>query len=328
MKHLLFGYRTLVACAFGLPLAASAQTVFDDTFNNGSTVNGATATPTVNSTSYQVASTKNSSSTINPGDLMMTYPSTSSGIAEIQALFTTTPITLVGIGDSLSYSVTFKDTSGLLPAGSSFLSGGLYNSGGNAPVPSGGLAASGIGAGTGFTTGNAQNWLGYIGRINGNGNSSVIATRPAQSGAINNVAQDLIGNNFSATGGYNTPAGTTLHSKTSTVGTLTVGDTFVYNVTYVLSAAGTLTISDSLTDSTLGSSLFTDSSTATGANLVTTTFDGLAFGDRTSVAGAANTMDISEISVIANLGAVPEPSTFALMGVGALAVGLYRRSRK
>ena len=308
----------VAALSLAVPMAVFGDTVFDDTFGSGSTLNTANTTPSGgNSTGYQVASTKSASSSLNPGDLQMSFASTSSGLAELQALFTTSPVTLASVGDSITLSITFKDTSGLLIGGSSFLSGGLYNSGGAGPVASGGLAASGL-AGTALPTGNAAGWNGYIGRINGNGNSSQIALRAAQVGATNNAAQDLVGNGFSTTGGYHNPTGTALHSATSAVGTLTTGDTFNYTLSYTLSAAGTLTIADSLTDTTLSSLLFSDSATATGASLLTTTFDGLAFGDRTATTGVANTIDFNEILITDNIQSVPEPSTLAVAAVGGL----------
>jgi hypothetical protein len=323
-----------LALAASFPVIAEAQTtVFSDNFGSGSTLDGATATPTANSTSYQVASTKvaTGSSLVGPGDLKLTFPSTSSGIAEIQAVFTTTPVSLVTVGDTVTLSVVFTDTSGIFPvvgpSGSSFLSEGLYNSGGVAPVPNGGLANSGIGTGTTFATGHAQNWLGYIGRVNGLNNNSVIDTRPAQSGA-NNVSQELIGANFSSSGGYANPV--QLHAKASSALSVSTGDLLAFTIQYTLSAAGTITIADTLTDQTTATQLFTDSASASGANFLTANFDALAFGYRSATNnGAALTMDISQITVTDTIQPVPEPGTLALMGIGAAAAfGYYRRQRK
>jgi hypothetical protein len=235
------------------------------------------------------------------------------------------------VGDTITLTVDFADTSGIFPAlsiasGSSFLSGGLYNSGTVAPVPSGGLAASGIGTGTTYATGYAQNWVGYIGRINGASANSVIDTRPAQSGA-NNVSQELIGANFSTSGGYANPG--QLHSKASSALTVTTGDLLAYTIQMTLSAAGTLTIADTLTDQTTSSQLFTDSTTATGATLLTTTFDALAFGYRSATNnGAALTMDISQITVTDSIQSVPEPGIAVLIGSGLTLVAVVFRRRQ
>jgi hypothetical protein len=328
MKHI--QSLTILALASSFPLAGLAQTtIFNDSFNAGSTLNTANTAPTATSTGYQIASTKSTSgSLLNPGDLKLNFASTSSGIAEIQALFTTSPISLSAVGDSITLNVTFAATSGILVGSSSFIAGGLYNSGGIAPISGGNLANGGTSSNlVTYASGGAQNWLGYVGRINGTGNS-LIATRPAQTaaGGLNNTVQDLIGNSFSASGGYNNPAGASLHSKSSTAGALATTDSFQYTLSYTLGATG-LTIADSLTDLTTTASLFSDSTTASGANEIATTFDGFAFGDRAATAGAANTVDISNINITSNVQPVPEPTSIALLSGGAILGLLMRRKR-
>ncbi len=304
-------------------------TVFSDAFGAGSTLDGANTTPTATSTGYQIASTKSTTgSSIGAGDLKVTFGSTSSGIAEIQALFSTSPISLTSVGDFVDLNITFTDTSGLLPGASSFIAGGLYNSAGSAPVNNGQLASSGIG-GTTFPNGNAANWAGYVGLIRPTtGSSSAIVTRPVQLGtaATPNTVQELIGNNFSASGGYNNPAGTSLHSQAAAVA-LTTGAIYKYDFKVTLGAGNTLTVADTLTTADGLTTLFADSGTASGTNVIATSFDGLAFGDRSGTAGSANTVDISQITVTDNMSA-PEPGVLALSGLGALVLAAARRFRK
>ncbi len=304
-------------------------TVFSDNFSS-STLNTANTTPTATSTGYQIASTKSTTgSALSAGDFKITFGSTSSGIAEFQGLFTSTPVSLTTVGQFIDYKITFADTSGLLPGASSFIAGGLYNSGGSAPVNNGQLASSGIGSmTTTFPTGNAANWAGYVGIIRPSTTSSTIVTRPVQQGtaATPNTDQELIGNSFSTTGGYNNPAGTTLHSLAGSVA-LATGATYNYDFRITLSATGTLTVADSLTSSDGSTTLFSDTSTATGANLLTTSFDGFAFGDRAGTAGTANTMDISQIIVTDNI-AVPEPTVMALSGLSVIGLAAFRRFRR
>src|ERR1041385_1123180 len=140
MKHL---HPTLLPLAgicgvalFCAPMVSSAQnTVFDDTFNAGSTLNSAPSLPTANSTSYQAGSgVAGSSSSIGSGDLHLGLPSSTSALAEFQAIFSGAPISLGTIGDYLDLSITFTGTGILNESAGSTLNIGLFNSGGVAPL--------------------------------------------------------------------------------------------------------------------------------------------------------------------------------------------------
>jgi hypothetical protein len=79
-----------------------------------------------------------------------------------------------------------------------------------------------------------------------------------------------------------------------------------------------------------GTQLYTQSGTATGGNLLTTTFDGLSFGLRSVVTtgstSAIPVMDINSISVTATV--VPEPtSTVAIVSSVGMAALMLRRRR-
>src|SRR6185312_7486756 len=170
-KLLLIG----VASALSSMISAQAKTViFSDTFAT-STLNG-TSTPVGSSpataTSYDVATTKNGTTcAINPNDLLLKLSGgTTAGYIELQAIFSTTPVQLVNVGDNINLTVTFTNTSGTLLSGGagSVIDVGLYNSGGALPV-AGTLNNAGLGSTTAHLTGNCQDWQGYVGQINYNG---------------------------------------------------------------------------------------------------------------------------------------------------------------
>src|ERR1039457_4592460 len=100
------------------PFAATAQTnLFNDTFTAGSTINATSpANPTTNSAAYEEISSKTwvpNPPTIASRDLKFGIGSTTSGSAELQALFATNAVALTQLGDYLQMVVTFTNTSGL-----------------------------------------------------------------------------------------------------------------------------------------------------------------------------------------------------------------------
>src|ERR1700749_755218 len=80
--------------------AVAQTTIFSDTFGNGSTVQTTPSIPTANSTTYEFfqQGATPATPTIGPGDLHLAGRSTSSVLAEAQALFTASPVTLANIG--------------------------------------------------------------------------------------------------------------------------------------------------------------------------------------------------------------------------------------
>src|ERR1700728_3463629 len=99
--------------AAAFPRASTAAVVFNDTFNNGSTVytGGIYPTPTVNSTAYAAASNKTGTATISSGSLALTAPSSSSDMTETQALFASpsAPVLLQSVGDTIEMTGVFTD---------------------------------------------------------------------------------------------------------------------------------------------------------------------------------------------------------------------------
>ena len=199
------------------PLVSTAQfVVFTDNFNSGSTTNkvsNPSGTPFASFTSYDVAATKTEvkNTTVTPGDLRIGLDAgTSSGLIEVQALFTKAPVTLVNIGDSISLTYTFKIANPFMTT-SAYIGQGLYYSGGQPPV-AGALNNSGLNgtAGSAFATGNAQLWQGIISRFF-SGAASPIISRPPQTGTGTTSAnQSLIG--AGVTGGFANPGATTIGS--------------------------------------------------------------------------------------------------------------------
>lgn len=328
------------AIAFTTPLVSMGQTtIFSDDFSNGSTLNGTSTpggTPTASSTSYDIAATKAATTgpAIAAGDLTLKLNSTTTGgFLEAQALFTSTPVTLTTMGDYINLTYVFKNTSGTVLAGgaSSYIFNGLYNSGGSAPV-AGALNNSGLNitAASAYATGNAANWRGFVGRTAASTGNNQLYTRPIQNGAGTTSAnQDLIGNNLGG-GAYNNPTGALLNQAASTV-TLTADAIYTVSYQLTLSDVGTLAITNTLYagNGTAGTVLSSQGITVAGANLLTTTFDGLAIGLRNSGTSFNPTMDISQITITGSIQPVPEPSIFALAGLGMLGfTWMYRRPRR
>ena len=213
--------------------------------------------------------------------------------------------------------MTFTDTGEFLTTANGTLNAGLYNSGGIGPLAGG--VNNENSANTDHATGGVQNWVGYVGQITTN--HSYINLRTAQTGTGNNN-QDLVfggvGAVASTTKGYNNPA-SSLGNNTSTGTFLTQNGQYTMVLTYELTGANTLVITNSLysgTD-TSGTQLSEFDDTASGANFLTNSFDGFGFGFYANKT-QNSAIDVNQIVVTDSIQAVPEPSTFALAGLGLL----------
>lgn len=305
-----------------------AATVFQDTFNGGSTLNpGTYPTPTATSTGYNILSTKAATTgpTLSTGQLRLSLnAATTSGVVETQAL--TPDATLSAAGDVLRYTVTFVNTSDLLTAGtSSAFYAGIYNSGGSAPYV---LNNSGLNttAGSAFATGGAFGWQGYVARIAPTGGTAQIYTRPAQNGTdTSSQNQDVVGNN--AGGGlYDSPAGSSLSSTSSTLGALVNGDTYTFQLAVTLNGDASQTFESSLYSgaSATGTPLWTQS--GSDSSPLATTYNAIAIGYRNSGTSLNPVIGVQSVSL--DVAAVPEPSGLALLGLGVAATRCLAMRRK
>jgi pectin methylesterase-like acyl-CoA thioesterase len=298
----LFGLISMLAT----PLVAIGQTViFNDTFNGNSTLNGTSTpggTPSASYTSYDVASTKTGSCSTNANFLRVKLSSgTTAGYLELQAMFVSTPVHLVNVGDSINLTFPFTNSAGTLLAGGSgsVIDVGLFNSGGNAPL-AGSLNGAGLSGSTTYALGNCQNWQGYVASINYNGASSSVYTRPVQTGTTS-ANQDLL---FSGagTGLFTNPKGTQIGSTITSGVTLISGAKYTLSFTALLSAAQTVTIINNLYDSS-GTLISAQTNATTGGNTYTNYsnyYDGLAIGLANKGTSLNPTMDISRITISTN----------------------------
>jgi hypothetical protein len=321
--------------------------VFDDTFNDGSTVGSAsqsysnTATPTSDSTNYDIASgkqaTSSTSGTIpNGGPLKIITVSSTSAITQAAAIFTSTPVILQNVGDEIQLSLTFTNT--LAVDTSSFSSAalylGLYSSGGATPYNNMENGSSSVNTITGLNntqindnTGGTQNWNGFETDYFG-GSKPKIYNRPAQTaGSANNTDQALVGTG--QTGGYPT-AGTqaTYVSQSSTEAYLTAGSVYTDEITITLSslAPNTYTLTQAIYNgsSDAGTEIGTTTSGTLAALASGVGFDGLAIGYRETAGGTGEELDVNSVEVSTN---VPEPASIGLLGLAGSAL-MARRRRK
>ena len=297
--------------AIGLLLATAsltrAATVFNDTFVSGSTVGGASNPAAAgNATSYDVASSRTSpTNAIVANALRMGFSATTSGFIEAQARFTNFPVALTSVGNQITLTATFTATNNIISgtaASGAYLCVGLYNSGSPSVNPLTNLASAGLSgtAGSANANGGVKLWQGFMSRISPNTFSSNLFTRPAQTGALTSSEnQDLIGSNWGG-GAYKNPAGVNLNQITSTL-VVTNGATYTLDYKIALTAATTVTITSKVYSGTGtgGTLLFSQTTPATAANFLTSTFDGLAIGYRySSTTSAASQIDISSVTVV------------------------------
>jgi len=287
----------LVSTLTAVTTAPAETVLFEEGFSGSTVMSASPAEPTSNTTDYAVLSSKNATGSSIGSTLVLNLASgTSAGFAEMQALFTTNPVTL-GAGEWITLEMTFQGTLLLDKSDGTTqtLNVGLYNSGGSYPVPGGQMANAGMGSGTTFVNGNAQNWEGYVSRVgclNG-GNSSRIMTRdPQTKTTVEN--QDVLFDN-AGTGAYDTPTGQSFGSGLSNT---SLSDGVDYTLAFkVLNSGTNIQVSEEIFQGvgTIGVSVYSASGTAP-LGYEYTTFDSLAFGARFS-APTPPSIAVSKLSV-------------------------------
>jgi hypothetical protein len=186
-----------------------------------------------------------------------------------------------------------------------------------------------------FSAGNTQLWTGYVGRIastSQTSSSSVTFTRPAQNGAApSNENQDLLFNNAGA-GAFDDPSGTTLGASGSLITPLTESTQYTVTLRLTRGATGLVTADYNRYSGvgTGGTNLYSSSRAASAAQTTAggLEFDALSIGWRYAgtTGDPASIMDISALEVTTNL-PIPEPTSLAVLGLGAFGVLCRRRTR-
>lgn len=304
--------RLTTGCALLLatmPLA-QATVFFSDTFGSGSTLNSATpAAPTANSTSYQLMSSKSwvPAPAISSGDLKYGIATTTGGHIELQALFRSSPVALVQVGDYIRLTVTFTNTAGLL-TNTGAMGFGLYNGNQVQPI-AGGINGTAVSGSTDKATGGVQNWQGYWAQLAFTGANSRILTRASQTGT-DNRNQDLV-TTGSGSQSYANPTGSAVGAQSATPSvTLTVGSTYTVVYQIELTAASTLAITNTLYagPNTNGTVLSQFGGVASGATYLTSSFDGVAIGWRAQANTTGGTViDISSLTIDGSVTVITAP---------------------
>ena len=311
--------------ALATPIMSHAGVVFDDVFTGGSTVDTAATAQTANSTSYEwFSGITGGTATAPGGSLGLSLPSTTSVVGEVQAMFSTSYVTLQSIGDTISIQVVFNDTANVMLTGnaSSSLAIGLFNSGGAAPNT--GVVAMN----TGNTTGGSQNWKGFASIVlESSGSNRLITRGPQGANGTTSQNQDLLFNGASGSQTFNNPVGAQVASKSDTAEpvSMTAGNLYTNYMQITMTAPGVMSVSNQVSGAS--GILFNSIGSANlgTLNFATNSFDSFAIGWRESVAAATtSTMTIDEITVST---IIPEPATFALAGLGILGLMMARRSR-
>ena len=323
----------LVALSLATPFAVMAQTtVFSDNFTGASTIQSATpGAGTASSADYEVFTAGGAPAGYNlaANDLTLASPVTGSALAEVAARFGGTPVALATVGDYVTLSFVFADTANVLLAGqnaNASINIGLFNSGGV-------NLNQGLQLNAGTTTGGSQTYLGYVGRMMLNGNASGYNRNTQGANGTTSQNQDLLFNNASSSGAFNSPTGANYTGasggSTGFTSGLTQGASYTYSLTITLTAANAVLVNEKLFDSG-NNQLINFSGTSTSGAYLGSTFDAFAVGFRyAAAAGTGGTLDINQITVQNFIQQVPEPSSMAILGLAALGLSMgYRRFRR
>jgi len=305
----------ILAAVLSVPVVGSAQTaVLTDNFSGDSLDPVSYVNPTSTSTTWDSIGNKTTVTSSLSSGLNLGTAGTGS-VIEAAALFTTSPITLAASGDYVKLTYTFSATG--IATSNGYLLSGLFNSGGSTPL-------TGL---TNYTTaggfaGGVSGWTGYnagVGAVAGSSSSKMFA-RPAEALATSN--QDLI------YGGLGSAYASPVQIAGSNSTRAALADSTTYTFAYEISLDSSLNtvISYNLySGASEGGTLLLSNTGTQATGTVTNTFDALALGFYNK-ASASSSVTYTNVSVVTNVSAVPEPSTYALIaGVVMLAGAAMRR---
>ena len=287
-----------------MPLAVMADTtVFSDTFTADSSI-GSMWFNTYSTTAYTVAL-----NTPNAGLNINVTSGTGKVINEF-AQFTTTPVTLLTVGQYITLTVSFNSTS--MAGNNGYLLTGLYNTQGS--VATANLLNTSVGGGA------TANDTGYFGLLDfstyANGSTKWYAKTPGGAASTNN---ELAYYSSMAANTYVQVLPGTYSSGSSGL--------LVNNVNYTMAYTIKKTASGNEIDTVItrnSDSVVMDNWSLTDSAGIFSSFDELDFGVY-GKNGAQPNIDILSETVTTN---VPEPATFALAGLGMLGLLLVRRVRR
>ncbi len=361
-KSVVFATITLVASICNHALAASTI-VFNDMFDGSPTASvlqpATYPAPTDSSLAsgssagYDIASnqlaTGSALTTGASGKLTLSTAKSSNQIAEIESIFTHSPVSIASLGNGgeISLILTFTDTNGtngVVTSGGSTSAAiyfGLYNSQASpgyagTSAPDNNLEDALLNTDTNDATGGVASDIGYVSELfaSGNSNGSRIDTRPAQS-LGDNRDQDLVSDASSSSSSYT--GGTTVGSKNASGDMyLTGGSVYTEDFTIELTGTNVESMTGQLysgTSANVGNNadlLDTTNtvSTSTNSNFLTSSFDSLAVGYRsTDDATGGSGIEISQVEIETQVIAVPEPMSLSLLGLAGIGF-LTRRTRR
>jgi len=303
---------TLLALAASFPLAATAQTtVFSDNLAGDTSLSSGY----INMNNIGGG---NEWSFANGTGLTLTTAAASK-LDDLVGSFT--PVTLAQAGDYVSFVVNFNSPNivqttspGTADGGSLLFS--LDSSGGTALGSTSPLNPT-------ATTGSTAGYVGYLGMIAFNQTPKTSTKFYAKTGA---------GQNDLSYPSDATPDTQTSTSQPASANAILANST-AYTLTYTVKALNAGASEDNITAIIAQGSTVLDSfsfAATNGATYITpaSTFDTFDIGLYTGSETAGYNINVSGISVVDSIQSVPEPSAFALVGMGIAALAGFRRSRK